>query len=60
MSIGTTVERFDWLEFIDDCHEDMYETLFSRTSLWYSCIQGVCEWRGGVDSMSDEVTEGVL
>jgi len=56
------VGRFDWQEFMGDvCHEDMYETLFSRTSLWYSCIQGVCKWRGGVDiNMSDEVTEGVL
>ena len=41
----------------DDCHEDMYEKLFSRTSL---CIQGVCKWCGGVDDISDEVTEGVL
>ena len=31
--------RFDWQESIGiDCHEDMYETLFSRTSLG---IQGV-------------------
>jgi len=59
--IGATVGRFDWHgDMADDCHEDIYETLFSRTSLWYSCIQGVWEWRGGVDNMSDEVTEGVL
>ena len=59
--IGATVGRFEWHEFMgDDCHEDMYETLLSRTSLWYSCIQGV-KWRGGVDNASDEETEeGVL
>lgn len=60
--IGATVGRFDWYEFMgDDCHEDMHdETLLSRTSLWYSCIQGV-KWRGGVDNMSDgETEEGVL
>jgi len=58
VSIGAMVGRFDWQEFMG--HEDMYETLFSRTSLWYSCIQGVWEWRGGVDNMSSDVTEGVL
>jgi hypothetical protein len=58
VSIGAMVGRFEWQESRgDDCHEDMYETPFSRTS----CIQGVWKWRGGVDNMSNDVTEeGVL